>query len=433
MSRATPGVYRICLARTCRARVPAGARRCTRCGGTSFTWAWKARVRGAQGRQVDERHQGYSTAEQAAVDRAAFLAQAGKGPYVKPRRQTVAEWFNAWVQSGCNGVDKSTVGAYGRAAKHVVRHLGHLPMKDVQRADLRRLYGLLRQDGARLDGRPGRIAESTIGTIHIAVSSAFALALDEKVVDHNPAATPAGHRGRASRLVTIDRGRSRRTVWSQEEAQTFLRHAEHDRNFALYRTALATGLRESELLGLTWADIDLDLGWLRVRQQIDEEDLRDGGTPSEPKSVHGIRDIDIDPQTVEALALHREKQWADRRRAGEGYRDGALVFCKPDGRPEHHQLLRRYFSQLVKAAQVPPITFHDLRHTHATHLRERGVDLDVISRRLGHASIVQTSRLYGHITPRLRAAAATAAAEALGVIPGHGGNQGATAVREQRA
>lgn len=136
--------------------------------------------------------------------------------------------------------------------------------------------------------------------------------------------------------------------------------------------------------------------------------MEEGEDFSAPKTNAGIRDIDLDVGTAEILRSHGEAQRFERRRWGDGYQDRGLVFAQPNGDALDHDALRKRFTRRVRKAKLRAIHFHDMRHTHATLLREEGVDMQVISRRLGHSSETITYRLYGHVTPKLSRTAATA-------------------------
>jgi integrase len=120
------------------------------------------------------------------------------------------------------------------------------------------------------------------------------------------------------------------------------------------------------------------------------------------------RTLDVDQGTVDALRQHRAAQEFERRSWGDRYKaDLDLVFCRRDGSAHDPDTVHHRFDSLVKGAGVRGIRFHDLRHTYATLQRQEGVDIEFISRQLGHDSVQTTLDLYGHITPKIRAAAAS--------------------------
>lgn len=132
---------------------------------------------------------------------------------------------------------------------------------------------------------------------------------------------------------------------------------------------------------------------------------------SEPKTDHGRRNVALDPETVAALRAHRKAQAAEKLALGPAYQDQGLVFCREDGAPIWPRTFSRRFELFAKAAGLPRIRFHDLRHTHATLALAAGVHPKVVQERLGHATIAITLDTYSHAIPALQEdAAATVAA-----------------------
>jgi integrase len=193
---------------------------------------------------------------------------------------------------------------------------------------------------------------------------------------------------------------------SPEQARRLLSEARGDRFEALYVLALTTGLRQGELLGLRWEDVDLDSGRLHVRRT-----LITGGklTFGQPKTARGRRSVALAPQTADSLKAH-----CDRQRAAGLYAGDGLVFCTRAGTPIAPQnLVRRYFKPLLKWAGLPDIRFHDLRHTCATLLLGRDVHPRIVQDLLGHAQITLTLDTYSHVLPDMQAGAADAMRDVL--------------------
>ena len=164
----------------------------------------------------------------------------------------------------------------------------------------------------------------------------------------------------------------------------------------------------SELCGLRWQDVDLIVLRLTVRQAITTADHLP--VAGETKTTRSRRAIDLDAVTASALRTHRNRQREERLLLGPGWRDSGLVFTMPDGSGWHPDVITRAFARLVERSGLPKIRLHDLRHTHATHLLAAGVNVRVVSERLGHASTAFTLDVYGHVLPGQQAEAAAAAA-----------------------
>jgi integrase len=168
--------------------------------------------------------------------------------------------------------------------------------------------------------------------------------------------------------------------------------------------AVTTGLRRGELLGLRWRDVDLEKGTLAVRQSI--EQTKDGLAFKEPKTRRGRRVVALPNVTVEALRRHRSEQAKRRLALGSPYKDQGLVLTRLDGRPMDPAETSKAFARVVVKTGLRRVSFHGLRHTHATLLLRSNVHPKIVSERLGHATIGITLDTYSHVVPDMQEAAA---------------------------
>ncbi len=181
----------------------------------------------------------------------------------------------------------------------------------------------------------------------------------------------------------------------------------------LYALAATTGLRLGELLGLAWRDIDRDR--LTVHRSL----ARGHGNEwvlAEPKTTKSRRTIPLPARARNALETRRTRQLFARHAAATAWQDrDGLVFTDGVGQPLAPERVSREFRKARDRAGVPPVRFHDLRHSAATTMLAKGVPLAVISEWLGHAGIAITASAYAAIVPELHNAAAAAIDEALGL------------------
>ncbi|HHY38522.1 MAG TPA: site-specific integrase [Clostridia bacterium] len=184
---------------------------------------------------------------------------------------------------------------------------------------------------------------------------------------------------------------------TSEQTAALLRTLEGDRLYALFCLAVATGMRQAELLGLRWEDVNFDNRTISVRQTLQKRRgrLLVQGT----KTSKSRRQVAISEGIAEILLRHKAQQ--DRERPF--YReDNGLVFCTANGTPISARNLTRKFKAVLKAAGLPDIRFYDLRHTHASLLLQAGVNPKVVSERLGHSQINLTLDTYSHVLPGLQ-------------------------------
>jgi integrase len=188
-------------------------------------------------------------------------------------------------------------------------------------------------------------------------------------------------------------------VWSPQQLRTFLDHVRDDRLYAAWLLLATTGMRRGEVAGLRWVDVDLDAGRVsprRPRVVVNHEVI-----VSEPKTAKGRRSIALDPATVTALRDHRRWQLGERLAVGPRWEDSGLVFTWPDGRPLHPERFSKWFEQHARAAGLPKIRLHDVRHSYATAALAAGIPAKIVSERLGHANIAITMDTYSHVLPGL--------------------------------
>ncbi len=197
-----------------------------------------------------------------------------------------------------------------------------------------------------------------------------------------------------------------------EQAKTHIETSVDDRHRALYVTALGTGMRQGELPGLRWEDVDLDAGRLRVRHTL----ATVGGTLTllEPKTDRSRRNVMLPESVVAALRAHRTRQRMERLVSGSRWVDSGHVFTTMHGTPCHAATITRAFQAALDRAKLPRCRFHDLRHAAATFLLAQGMTLEDVKNLLGHNSIILPSNTYGHVLEQRQRQVAAAMDAVLG-------------------
>ncbi|WP_410537500.1 tyrosine-type recombinase/integrase [Streptomyces sp. KL2] len=252
-----------------------------------------------------------------------------------------------------------------------------------------------------------RPSARTVQYVHAVLRSALQQAVREELIARNVA--------RIVETPTVERQEVR--PLDAGEVRLLLRTARSHRLYALWLLLVSTGLRRGEVLGLTWSDIDLATGQLRVRrnlQRIKRELIF--GTP---KTARSIRTVSLPKRCVDALRAHQERQAQERKVAGEKWKPlpeqpSGLVFTTATGRPTDPRSLNRMLTILCRDAKVRRVRVHDLRHTCASLLLAQGVDARTIMETLGHSTITMTLDTYAHVMHTTLQAAADRMDEALG-------------------
>ena len=153
-----------------------------------------------------------------------------------------------------------------------------------------------------------------------------------------------------------------------------------------------------------------------MRQSI--EQTRAGVSFKQPKTKRSRRMIAVPQLALEALRRHKASQAVERLQLGGGYQDNGLVFPHFDGRPWEPDRFSSAFAARVRRSGIPPIRFHDLRHTHASQLLRQGVNAKVVSERLGHSAVGFTLDVYSHVLPGMQDDAARRIDAALRLVIG---------------
>ncbi len=317
---------------------------------------------------------------------AELINKCETGGFTDAGRVTVREFFNRWLATTAPTLRAVTVRRYRDLVRlHIVGVIGNTPLAKLTAADVQRLYA----------DRLKRLSPTTVRYVHAVLHHALDDAVKWGLLVRNV----------ADAVEPPKKARTEMQVWNGEQVGRVLRAAAADPLEALWRLAIYTGMRRGELLAVKWADLDLGGGALYVQRSLSRgktSRLEEG----EPKSRSGRRRIALSPSVVESLKRHRVRQLEHRLAAGDAYEDRGYVFANEIGGHVHPNTLYRRFRELTARAGVPPIRFHDLRHTSATLLLAEGVHGKIVQERLGHANIAMTLDLYSHVTADMQRDAA---------------------------
>jgi integrase len=306
------------------------------------------------------------------------MAQRDSGLAFETGKLTVAEFMNRWLtESGRNRLRPKTYKDYsGLTRLHIVPALGHIKLRNLTPLHVQSFYGSKLESG---------LSKRTVEYIHTVLHSALKQAVRWELVPRN--VTEAVDPPRPER--------KERPTFNLDQARLFLEAARDNGWGALYILAIQTGMRRGELFGLRWDDVDLDNGWLHVRQAL----APDGKSFSLPKTAKGRRRIRLTPEAIEALKKHRIAQHQKRLKQGSVWRDHGLVFCSSVGTPMGpDNFIKRQYKPLLRRAELPYIRFHDLRHTFASLMMPNVQNPQIVQEMLGNSRISTTLDIYSHLS-----------------------------------
>jgi integrase len=378
-------------------------RRTTPAGSAS----WVAHTTWNEGGRRRQSKRSFRTKQEAKDELTRFLGAHQVGAFVAPSRMTLAEFVDPWIDGLVNqGRRPSTLAGYRHdLALYVLPRLGSMALQDIRVTDIDSLYAHLLRDGRRTGGG---LSMASVNHVHTALNKLFNDAERKGLITKNVV--------RLSTHPTLTAARAagpEMTVWTPDELATFLRSIDGNRNEAMFRLAALTATRRGELAGLRWTDVDLTRRRLTVNQSVTVVDGVE--VASVPKTRRSRRALELDAATVVLLQQHRSQQRERYLRLGVTATASDRVFTTDPGEPLQPNSVGQAFRRLVKEAGVPVIRLHDLRHTHASQLLMAGINIKVVSERLGHASVGFTLDTYAHVMPGQQAEAAAAAAALLEV------------------
>ncbi|MEU1307901.1 tyrosine-type recombinase/integrase [Streptomyces cinnamoneus] len=271
---------------------------------------------------------------------------------------------------------------------------------------------------AALKGLRKTTSAATQHSINRTLSSALGHAVKRQLISRNWAALvelPPASRPKAlvwtdervQRWLQTSERPSPVMVWTPEQTGHFLDLMVPDRLYPLWHIFVFLGLRRGEACALTWSEIDLENGWLRVSAQIVDVAYR---TYAEAPKADSVRSIRLSEEAVEVLREWRAEQERERAamEAEGAWVKTEFVFTQENGEGFHPDWLSRRFKRLVEVYELPPVRLHDLRHGSATLALVGGADIKVVQVRLGHSSRQITSDTYTSVVPQLMGAEAEA-------------------------
>jgi integrase len=293
-------------------------------------------------------------------------------------KTTLAEYLPKWLETRKIDLRPKTAHNYRQTiTKHIIPFLGTITLQDLSLVKIEKFYADLVQSG---------VGTRTIRICHNILHKSLEKALRYGLVTHNPAHGAALPRYTHSEMQVLD----------QTQVGQFLIAAQSSSYCALFHLAITTGMRQGELFGLKWPDLQWLTGTLHIQRQVQRVSGQ-GWSFVEPKTKAGRRTIKLGEGTIQILREHRAQQEIQKVKAGQSWQENDLIFPNEVGDPGDPSNLRKDFQKTLARAGLSLIRFHDLRHTAASLLLNNNVPLIVVSKMLGHTKPSITMDIYGHL------------------------------------
>jgi integrase len=343
----------------------------------------------------------YRTKKEAEKAERDALVQQERGTLVDPKKTTLAELLDTWLQSKAGTITPNSYKDYEiTIRRHVKPALGTVKAQTLTPAQLQAQFTAWRDAG---------LQPRTMARCHSVLNQALSQAVDWGIVSRN-VCTMVKKPAIAKRPAT---------VWSKVEWREFLREARRDPLAPLWFFLAVEGMRRGEALGLRWSDVNWERGTVHIAQSVVPDRNNKGKALIQPraKTASGSRTVRLTPDTLAILEAHCDRQRFFRQAAGDGWHDHDLIVSTSIGTPVNPNNVTRSYDRLVILSGVPRIRVHDMRHTAATLLLRDGNHAKLVSERLGHATIAITLDTYSHVLPDMQDEAAASMSRMLAEAP----------------
>jgi integrase len=338
-------------------------------------------------------HSFTGTKREAQTECARLVTEMQIGSYVEPSKTTLSGFFDSWLAHIRTQVSPRTLERYEEIArKNLVPLLGAVTLTKLRPDQISTAYGKALVSGRR-DGKGG-LSPRTVHHMHRILRQALAQAVRWNLLARNPAEAVKPPKVERQKMHALDAA----------ETVRLLDHFRPTRMFIPVVLGVLCGLRRGEVTALKWGSVDLAGAQLSIAEST--EQTRVGTRQKETKSGKS-RTVALPSLVVDELRRQRARQAEELLKLGVRLSADDHVFAQADGSPvQPNSLTHEFVRLLARCPALPRIRFHDLRHSHATHLLANGVHPKIAQERLGHSSVGITLDLYSHVLPGMQADAA---------------------------
>jgi integrase len=351
----------------------------------------------------------FSTEKAAEKAQRAAAVKRDRGQLAKKQKDTIAELLDVWITTKRGKLKANSVADYESAIRlHLLPAFGDVQIQKLRHQDIQRVVNGWRDGeairgaakapvgtrGRKQERSPKPLGARLIHRCHSVLSQALDMALRSGAITVNP----ADH----IELPSIPNTKRTLKPWSPEQVSSFLDYAAGDDLAPIWHLLALEGLRKGEALGLRWSDLAYRADGTitaQIAQQVIVNKAGRGEAIIQPttKTAAGARVIQFTSETARALKDHKTRQQFALKAAGEKWDDDAHIVSGLDGMAVHPTAVQPAMERIIKAAGLPRVTPHDLRHGAASMLLAAGIPVPEVSARMGHASPAVTMEIYAHV------------------------------------
>lgn len=318
-----------------------------------------------------------------------LTSAVSQGTYTPPSNLTVGEWLEIWQTEYLIGVKPRTVDSYQCTIKgHLKPNLGAIKLEALAPHSIQAFYNSLSRPQKGRDPLSAKTIKNIHGVLHKALQQAVA----NGYIRTNPTSACVLPRIVKKEIKPMD----------ESQITAFLQAIKGHRYEALFTTALFTGTREGEILGVQWDCVDLEKGTITIKHQLQKIRGSNGEYALVPTKNSKSRTITVAPSVVAVLKGVKRRQLENRLLHGACWEDTGFVFTDDLGRHLKHQTVYLDFKEVMKDIGCPEIRFHDLRHSYAVASIKAGDPIKTVQENLGHATAAFTLDVYGHVTDQMK-------------------------------
>ena len=316
-----------------------------------------------------------------------ILSEIDEGSYMELSKDSLSHWLDIWLKTYvAHSVKPYTVDSYTRICeRHIKPALGRITLDQLESLSIQQFYNALLVEKG--------LSAKTIKNIHGVLHRALEQAVKLRMLRFNPTELCELPKVTKKEIKPLE----------EEEVVRFLDAIRGHKFELLYLVTLFTGMRQGEVLGLTWDCVDFDTCTIHVKQQL-QKTQKVGGVYTLVSTKNSMsRYVVVAPTVMELLKTQKARQQQFQQQAGPAWDNPwNLVFTNERGRYLCHVTVYKYFKDVVRELGLDEERFHDLRHSYALISLESGDDIKTVQSNLGHATSSFTLDVYGHISQRMK-------------------------------